>query len=210
MLTRPLRLLFNDPVDSETGGEQNPDNAPAGPETPPAPPAGDTGFPAGTAWQDMTPEQQVAYWKSHSRKHEKDARERATELEQLRQQSLSDEEKRLEEVRRQGEQSGAAKFLGDAVHGHLRALTGKSDSDVADALAFVDVSKFLAADGSLDKEKVTTFSKSLGSAGPAAPAAPVSAQAQAAALLGRSNPNDRSGGSINARRKELRDQYRGN
>lgn len=32
-----------------------------------------TGYPAGTAWRDMTLEQQVAYWRARSRRHERRA-----------------------------------------------------------------------------------------------------------------------------------------
>lgn len=207
MLTRPLTLWFN--TDPEAGGTP-PENPAPTPAPTPDPAPSEPSFPANTSVQDMTPEQQAAYWKFHSRKHERDAREARDAAEELRKKNLTDEEKRIEEVRRQGELTGAGKFLGDAVHGHLRALTGKSDEDVSSALAFVDTAKFLAADGSLDRDRVKAFAESLGTAAPAAPAAPtppVGVQALLAGTIQR--PNDRTGGSINATRQELRKQYGG-
>jgi hypothetical protein len=207
MLTRPLSLVFTDAPDDAAGTViASDDTAQANaPELTKEP-----SFPANTSTADMTAEQQAAYWKFHSRKHENDSRSRAQELEELRRKSMTDEEQRLEDVRRQGELIGAEKFLGDAVHGHLRALTGKSDEDVDSALAFVDTTKFLGADGLLDRTKVAAFATSLGKAAPAAPTGPLNAQSALAAGMSRGDQaTTRQGGSIQERRVELAAKYSG-
>jgi hypothetical protein len=206
MLNRPLSLVFNTDPDDAAGTTPIASDDPAQATAPEL--TTEPSFPAGTAVADMTAEQQAAYWKFHSRKHENDARSKALALEEARQKNMSDEEKRLDDVRRQGELIGAEKFLGDAVHGHLRALTGRSDDEVDNALAFVDTTKFLGADGLLDRTKVAAFASSIGKAAPAAPAGPQNIQSTVAAALQRADSAAiRQGGSIQDRRKELRDQY---
>lgn len=70
-------------------------------------------FPADTAVNDMTPEQQVAYWKHQSRKHEdrvkafgkitpEQALKAAEDQEEARKKALSDTERAVEEAREAG------------------------------------------------------------------------------------------------------------
>src|SRR5215218_296038 len=86
-ITRPTWLL----PEGEAHTDPAPPPAPAPPD-----PAG--GFPADTPVTEMTTEQQAAYWKHQSRKHEERARSRedyddlkakAAKLEKLERQSLT-------------------------------------------------------------------------------------------------------------------------
>jgi hypothetical protein len=198
MLTRSLRLVFTTPNDDTSAGSAEPDEV-----TPDD--TGDGEFRATTEVRDMSPEEQLAYWKHHARKHERVAKATAAELQAEKDKNKTAEEKRDDEIRRQGEALGAERFLTDAVHGHVRALTGKADEDVADALSFVDPSRFLT-DGVLDKAKLAAFASQLGTAAPQAPSTPQSIAAAAAAQMqrpGQATPASRGGGSISARRAEI-------
>lgn len=204
MLTRTPRLRFT-AEETETGGtppaETTPDTPPTGT---PSEPVLENGFPANTRTADMTAEQQIAYWKFHSRKHEDNVRAKEQELEQEREKHRSDEDKAADELRRQGEATGAARFIGEAVHGQLRALTGKSDEDLSTALEFVDVNRFVK-DGRIDRDKLTAFATQLGTAAPAAPTPPTNPLATAVAGMTRTDAPGapRTGGSINQERKAL-------
>jgi hypothetical protein len=205
MFTRSPRLRFNTD-ETETGGttpaagptEATPTGTP--PET-----ALENGFPTGTPVAEMSSEQQIAYWKFHSRKHEGTARAREQELEQERNKNQSAEEKAADELRRQGEAAGAAKFIGEAVHGQLRALTGKTDDDLNTALEFVDVNRFVK-DGRIDRDKLAAFATQLGTAAPAAPTPPTNPLATIAGNLSRTDAPGapRTGGSINQERARIK------
>lgn len=98
------RARFGDAVmelgaDGGEGAESDGEQPPAGGE--------DRGFPANTPVVEMTPEQQVAYWRTQARKHEDRVKERsdyddlkakAEELEQLRAASMTEQEKALAEA----------------------------------------------------------------------------------------------------------------
>lgn len=158
----PLGLLFNQPT-GESGGE----NGGGGGSSDPT----DLGFPKDTSVTDMTAEQQAAYWKHHARKHEATAKARekfdqykadSEALALERQKNQTDQERAVEEARRQGEANGSTRYLKDAVAGHLRGVTHKSAEDIKTALEFVDVKAFTSTDGALDLSKIDTFAKQLG------------------------------------------------
>lgn len=147
-----------------TEPDGNDDAAPQGDTAPK-----DLGYPADTATADMTDSQQAAYWKNLARKHEAVSRAdyealkvAATELETLKAASATDQEKALTDARRQGENIGAARYLMEAVHGRLLALTGRTDEELTAALDLIDVKKLTKADGSLDLEKLNAFGATLG------------------------------------------------
>lgn len=204
MLIRTPRLRFT-AEETETGGTPPAETTPETPPTGnPSEPVLENGFPANTRTADMTPEQQIAYWKFHSRKHEDNVRAKELELEQERDKHRTAEDKAADELRRQGEAAGAARFIGEAVHGQLRALTGKTDEDLSAALEFVDVNRFVK-DGGLDRDKLTAFAAQLGTAAPAAPTPPTNPLAAATGGLTRTDApgTPRTGGSINQERKRL-------
>lgn len=132
------------------------------------------GFPSETAVDDMTPDQQVAYWKHQARKHEKASKSHADydqlkqdaeELAKLKAANATDREKEVEEARREGENLGAERYLKDAVKGHFRAATGKNPDEVDKAFEHIDAKSFVDAQGDVDVEKLEEFAKSFGGSG---------------------------------------------
>ena len=154
----------------------------------------DLGFPKETPVEQMTPDQQAAYWKNQS-KVQQSARETAERAkkayevfgtpeelqaardaeEKARLDALGDNERAIEEAKAAGRAEGiaqsATKHLVSGVTGMLLALTKNADESFEDATArvnsmigFADLTKFLGEDGELDAAKVQTFAQSIGSA----------------------------------------------
>lgn len=130
------------------------------------------GFPSETPVDDMTPEQQVAYWKHQARKHEKsdksksdyeDLKAKAAELATLKAATATEQEKAVDEARREGENIGAERYLKDAVKGYFRAATGKSNDEVDKAFEHIDAKSFVDGQGNVDVEKLEEFAKSFAS-----------------------------------------------
>ncbi|MDF2045143.1 hypothetical protein P2P98_03135 [Microbacterium sp. Kw_RZR3] len=128
--------------------------------------AGDGGFPADTPVKDMTAEQQAAYWKHQSRKHEN----RATayggltpdqvqaikdENEQLRQAGLSDQQRAIDEAKASGRNEVIGLLATERVTTAIeRALQGR-DVDPAKLLT-LDRSSFIDGDKA-DTAKITAW-----------------------------------------------------
>ena len=183
--------------------DPNPAPTPGVP-TPPAP--ADPGFPADTPVAEMTSEQQLAYWKHQSRKHERRADERkdydqlkadAAELAALKAASQTDAERALEqareEARREGENLGAQRYLTDAVKAKFQHLTGKSDDEVETAFAHVNAQSFTTDQGDINGAALTAFAATFGAA---APQTPPTDPVRAAMERQQQNPGATSGGSI--------------
>lgn len=177
-----------------------------GDPTPGAPAPQDLGFPDGTPVAEMTQEQQLAYWKHHSRQHERRANSRADydqlkadseELARLRAANQTDAERALEEAReearREGENLGAQRYLSDAVKAKFQHLTGKSDDEVATAFAHVNAQSFTTDQGDIDGAALTAFAATFGAS---APQTPPSDPVRAAMERQQQNPGATSGGSI--------------
>lgn len=126
----------------------------------------DKGFPADTPVAQMTPTQQVAYWKDKARKHEERARNAVRpsehqqlkdELEQLRQSQLSDQERNLEEAksaaRAEGKQEAAAALQRELVIAKLQIATQQDEA----ALKYLDHTAFLTESGEVDTDKVSEY-----------------------------------------------------
>lgn len=176
-------LRFIDPVDGPQGGDPKPNDDDDK----------NLGFPKDTPIDQMTPEQQAAYWKNQSKTQQK-AREDAEReagaykkfgsvdelqsaadaAEQARLAALDDNQKALEAARAEGKAEGAkehgGKHLAAAVKGMLIAHTKGAHESFEDALKrvsgaieFADLTKFIGDDGDLDAAKVQTFAKSIGS-----------------------------------------------
>ncbi|WP_243063194.1 hypothetical protein [Humibacter sp. RRB41] len=171
------------------------------------------GFPAETPIEQMTAEQQVAYWKFQARKHENEAKSRADyddlktkadELEQLKAANQTEQEKALtdarDEARREGENIGAERYLKDAVMGRFQALTGKSNDDVAKAFAHIDAHSFVDEKGDLNVVALTEFAGTFGPADSSngTPADPVKA------ALERQRNGSAAGGSGSGSIAEMR------
>lgn len=148
----------------------------------------DLGFPLHTPTDQMTDAQKAAYWRHESKKHQKDA-ERWSKLgdfetvkkalddaEKARQASLSEQEKAVENARKEGETTGFERardqFAKPALTAILVARTKGSQEKEEDARARVknavealNVTAFLDENGELDAEKVETFAQSLAPSG---------------------------------------------
>lgn len=197
ILCRPRLRFVDDP---------NPGDPTPGVPGPPAPPQ-DLGFPADTAVAEMTSDQQIAYWKHHSRQHEARAKSRADydqlkadseELARLRAENQTEAERALaearEEARREGENLGAARYLADAVKAKFQHLTGKSDEEVATAFAHVNAQSFTTDQGDIDSAALTAFAATFGAT--AGPQTPPLDPIRAAMEQQQQNPGVTSGGSI--------------
>lgn len=132
----------------------------AAPDTP------DRGFPANTPVADMTAEQQVAYYKHQSRRHEERAKGRddydqvKAELATLKASSMSEQEKAVAEAKA----AGRSEALTEANHGAAQAILratlaarGKSAEDIQDIVGAVNPAAFMGKDGVLDTDKVATY-----------------------------------------------------
>jgi hypothetical protein len=202
-INRLPRLRFVDPPE---GGDPN-----QGP---------DLGFPKDTALEQMTVEQREAYWKYQARKHEKTAKARdnydqlkadSEELARVRQESATDQEKALDEARREGENLGAERYLKDAVVGALRALTGiklpdgDDDDPIVEALSVVDVKKFTNTAGDIDHQKLAKWAgATFGKDGKGGTSSSTTDPVRAA--LERQRQSTSSSGSIADRRKAVREE----
>lgn len=170
------------------------------------------GFPAQTKIVDMTAEEQAAYHKFYSRKHEAEAKENARLLEEERQKNLTADQRREQELIAQGSALGAQPFIADAVAGRLMGITHLDEETVNRALAYTNTDTFLT-EGRVDPVKVAEYATLLGGGGtPAAPPAPVAPTSLLAGLQATGAPR---GGttppvtvSIADRQKEIEEQMR--
>lgn len=187
------------------------------------------GFPANTAVEAMKPEEQTAYWRNQAKVQQearKAAEKQTAGLEELREkaakwekhavESQTEHEKALnqarEEARREGENLGAQRYLGDAVRARFQALTGRSEEDTDTAFAVVDIGKFIAPDGAIDVQKIQNFAATFGPSGADAlqqqtPIDPVRAAIERQRFgAGSGNNGD---GSVAAIREQARERLQG-
>lgn len=168
------RLRFVDPPEGGNGGQGGSASGGQDPPADPPPADSDKGFPEGTPLEQMTVEQREAYWKDKARKHEGISKSRenydqlkadSDELAQIKAANATEDEKKLEEARRDGENIGAQRYLVDAVKGRFQALTGKTDDEIDTAFAHVDATSFTNDSGDIDTEALKTFAATFGSKG---------------------------------------------
>lgn len=134
------------------------------------------GFPANTRRADMTIEEQAAYWKYQSRKHEKAAKQESPEVAELRakiaeleQAQLSEEQKATQKSFDEAVAAARAEAIAETeaafkpqmqqlqFEGFAHtALKGHQDSDakVKNFVEFVDMKKFVGDDGLIDGARV--------------------------------------------------------
>lgn len=134
----------------------------------------DLGFPADTPVAQMTDTQQAAYWKHQSRKHEDRnkafgkltpeeltaLREKAERHDALEFELQSESDKAVTKARKEAEEAARAALQPAVIQGKLEAAAaraGVSDEDLTKALEFVDTTKFVTKDGSVDTDKVKAF-----------------------------------------------------
>lgn len=137
--------------------------------TPPAtaePQMHEAGFPLATPVDKMTPEQQAAYWRTESKKHQRvtdeeleTLRNAATELESYKSLSQTDQERAVNEARKLAAKEAEQKLLPRLVAAEFRAAAaGRLDSDRLNGLIEpLDMSKFLTTKGEVDTDRVAAW-----------------------------------------------------
>ena len=164
-----------------------PTDPPAPTPKPPAPkPADpDLGFPKDTPIAEMTAEQQAAYWKHQSRKHEStwkdlvgdrrvdDVKNDLAEAERIRQEKLTPSEKAIQDAEQRGRQAARQESSTAAAKAILRAnleARGIEDTDddqaLTDLVESINVDRFIE-NGDIDTTKISNFAKRFGTAGTA-------------------------------------------
>lgn len=160
------------------GGYVMQDNGTADAEAEKPPADTGEGYPANTPIKDMTAEQQASYWKSMARKHEDAAKARAdydaikTERDQLKQSTMTADEKALEDAKKaafnEGKKAGAAEFapriVKAEVGGALRAR-GLDNDRVQALIGPLDHTYFLTESGEVDADKVSEYAAGFGQGG---------------------------------------------
>lgn len=138
------------------------------PVAPATPATGEQGYPANTPVTEMTMEQQVAYWRHHSRQHEERAKSRADydqikaradQLAALEAASMSEHEKAVQSAKDAGRAEALREIGSRLVDAQVTvASAGRmTDAQRAALLEGIDRSKFLAADGQVDTAKVSAL-----------------------------------------------------
>lgn len=129
-------------------------------------------FPANTPLSEMTPQQQVAYWKHHARKHESTIKElgdidnlkdKASKYDKHVADSASEQERAVQQaveqatttVRQQERQRTGGKLVQAEVRATAAGRLG--DAQLTTLLENLDTSKFLTSDGDVDSTKVATL-----------------------------------------------------
>jgi hypothetical protein len=132
----------------------------------------DKGFPDGTPLEEMTAEQQAAYWKDKARKHETRVkslgnlsadelaalREKANRHDALEFELMSDKDKAVAEAKESASTEARSTWLPRVVAAEFKAAAaGRIESDrLAAILEPLDLSKFIDGDD-VDAEKVAAF-----------------------------------------------------
>lgn len=167
------------------GAEDDPANPTPPPIDPPAP--SEPGFPANTPLEQMSVEQREAYWKHQSRKHEDRAkafkdltperlaelREKAEKHDALEQELMSDKDKAVADATKAAQDSADAKYRPLLAETAFRVAIGdrKTQDEVDDFIADLNLSRFLTDDGHVDTAKVLArveqFAPAKGTSGPA-------------------------------------------
>lgn len=148
---------------------------------------------------------EVDKWKALSRKNETRFKETSAELDQFRQEHMSDAEKAIEAAKAEGRTSALAEVGTRLAEAELRAQAASAGVDLPSA-DFLNMNRFLGSDGSVDEAAVTAFVSSL----PKPAGAPAFRQdiglgrqgAPAAGQLTREDLSRMTPSEINAARKE--------
>ncbi|MFP8960029.1 hypothetical protein ACLIYP_05570 [Streptomyces nanhaiensis] len=112
-------------------------------------------------------------WKALARQWEKRAKENkgaAAELEKLREQQMTEQERAVKEAEKAGRTAAAAEYGRRLAEAEFRAATAAAGVDLGDAAEFIDVGRFVGDDGEVNtaaiKSAVTRFAKLAGPRGP--------------------------------------------
>lgn len=146
--------------------------------TPPSQTEGEGEFPANTPTAQMTPEQQAAYWKAQSRKHEARSQARGdydqikAERDELKRAGMSADEQAVEDAKSQAANAARAEvtatYAKRLVHAEMRgALRGAQvpADRIEQIVGPLDHTHFLADDGEVDADKVSNYAAGFAPAG---------------------------------------------
>ncbi len=125
-----------------------------------------SGFPEGTPVEQMTLDQQAAYWRFQAKKDVGLRKEQANELarlkaelEERRRNGMSDSEKAIADAYAEGAAAAAETLQTKLVHAEFRAQA--KGRDIGPILSGVDPKRFLDQTGDVDQEKVASFFKAM-------------------------------------------------
>lgn|GEM_PF-2001100 len=147
---------------------------------------GDRGFPEHTPLAEMSVEQQVAYWKYQSRKHERRANEhadyddlaqKASKWDEAQRQSMSDMDRAVEDARVQAREEALREARQETaerlVAAEFRAAARDVDPQVLEGfLEDLNFSRYIGEDMSVDTARITDRVNGLPKAGRHIPAPP--------------------------------------
>ncbi len=127
-------------------------------------------FPANTPVAEMTAEQQAAYWKHQSRRHESRAkafgdlsperlaelREKAARQDELEHELSSEADKRERAAREAAQSEADARYRPMLAETAFRVAIGdrKTDDEITDFLADLNMARFITDEGKVDTAKV--------------------------------------------------------
>jgi len=134
--------------------------------------AAEKGYPENTPVAEMTDAQQAAYWKDAARKHEgrnkalgvtpeqlQELRDKAKRAEAVDYELSSEKDKAVADAKKAAAVDAAAEYLPRLVNAEFRAAAaGRIEPErLTTILEPLDMSKFLAADNSVDTAKVSDY-----------------------------------------------------
>lgn len=129
---------------------------PADPPTPQAPPADPAGDPPADPPAD--PPKEPTDWKAESRKWERLAKansKAADELKTAREAAMTAHEKALADAETKGRTAGTLASAQRLATAELRVAASSKGVDLTDLTEFIDVAKFIDADGEVDTAAIT-------------------------------------------------------
>jgi hypothetical protein len=104
--------------------------------------------------------QSVTKWKGLSRTNEDRWKEVSQERDQLKQASLTDSEKAIEQARQEARNAALSEVGTDLVSAEIRAQAAKAQVQLPDT-QFLNLNSFLGSDGRPNAEAITSFVSSL-------------------------------------------------
>lgn len=165
------------PVPTPPPAPSAPPPAPAAPPVPPTPtappvPPVDPGFPAGVPLEQMTTEQQVAYWKHYSRQHEATAKSRADydvikakaeQFDKFQAENATEHEKAVQAAAKAARVKALEEVTPRIVRAEFRVATAGrvTDEQLDTVLGPLDLRWFLDTAGNVDTAKVATYAASI-------------------------------------------------
>lgn len=165
---RALGMSKRGPIWPVLGGSED---APDVPDSPEAPEMTSHGFPKKTPVEDMSPEQQAAYWKFHARKHENTVKgyggktpqqiaDLESQLAALQSERMTAEEKAVADAVSQAQEATRAEvaqeWQGKYRTARLEAIAGRilDEEQLKSFMGIVDTAKFVGEDGEIDADEV--------------------------------------------------------